>query len=125
MDFCSFYTQSVHGLFESAKDNDGNPIRSERTHVKLQFIVNKMKKHNTGIYFIQASWDENDWINVIDGCMVFHHNTGVKTDRTGVAIMLAPRFSKAWKDAGGIEPLKTARGVQFLRGVLRRQSGRW
>ena len=60
---------------------------------------------------MQETWDENDWIKEReDGYTVLHHNNDNKQSRTGVAIILSPRYSKAWKTAGGLDPIQTPKG---------------
>ena len=60
---------------------------------------------------MQETWDENDWIKEReDGYTVFHHNNDSKQSRTGVAIILSPRYSKAWKTAGGLDPIQPPKG---------------
>ena len=45
-------------------------------------------------------------MKVIRGYTMFHHNNKEKKRRQGVAIILSPRFTKAWKDAGGLPPMQ-------------------
>jgi len=40
-------------------------------------------------------------MKVIRGYTMFHHNNKEKKRRQGVAIILSPRFAKAWKDEEG------------------------
>ena len=107
------YTQNVRGIFESAKDEKGKPIPGERCYNKLEHLVTKMRRDNIDVYLIQETWDESDWIKEINGYTVLHHNNENKQSRTGVVIVLSPRFSAAWKQAGALDPLKTARGSTF------------
>ena len=44
---------------------------------------------------------------------MFNHNTSTKKDRTGVGIIISPRLSKAWKEAGGLDPIHTKTGEKF------------
>lgn len=107
------YSQNIHGLFESKKDKWFKPIRGERSYVKLEFIIHKMREENIDAYLLQETWEEMDWIQEIDGYTIFHHNSNKKHERKGVAIILSPRFSQAWRDAGGLDPITTERGSEF------------
>ena len=107
------YSQNVHGIFESKKDKWGKPIKGKRSYAKLEFLVNKMREDDIDTYLLQETWDEGDWVKDIHGYTIFHHNDIQKSSRTGVTIILSPRFSKAWKLAGGLDPLKTERGGLF------------
>ena len=107
------YSQNIHGLFESKKDEQGKPIKGERTYIKLEYLVNKMRRDNIDVYLLQETWDEGDWTKIVDGYTIFHHNNMEKKSRTGVAIILSPKFSEAWKRAGGLDPLKNTRGGMF------------
>ena len=101
-------------LFESKKNEQGGPIKGERTYIKLEYLVKKMRRDNTiDAYLLQETWDEGDWKKIVDGYTVFHHNSMEKKNRTGVGIILSPKFSEAWKRAGGLDPLKTTRGGKF------------
>ena len=109
------YSQNVHGIYESRKDENNNPIKNERSYVKLEFIVNKMMKDEIDIYLLQETWDEGDDAkDVGNGYYMFKHNVDVKdSSKTGVAIILSPRIVNAWKDAGGRDPVTTTKGGQF------------
>jgi exonuclease III len=87
------------------KDKYGNPIAGERLYWKLEYIISTMKTRKMDIYCMCETWAEENWTKVIDGYTIFHHNNNVKTSRQGVAIILSPRFTKAWKDAGGLPPI--------------------
>ncbi len=95
------YSQNVHGLCESKKDFWIRPIKGELTNVKLDFIIELMKRLEIHIYLIQETLLENDWTASYDGYTIFHHNDTKKEHRrTGVAIILSPLFTNYWKDAG-------------------------
>ena len=99
------YSQNVHGIFERTNGS------SKRSYAKLEFAVKKMQDNRINVYLMQETWDENDWIKEReDGYTVFHHNNDSKQSRTGVAIILSPRYSKAWKTAGGLDPIQTPKG---------------
>ena len=84
----TIYSQNVHGIFESSKDMNGDPIPGKRSYAKIDFIVKKMEKDSIDAYLLQETWDENDWIRERnDGYTVFHHNDNEKKSRTGVAIV--------------------------------------
>ena len=84
---------------------------SKRSYAKLEFAVKKMQDGRIDVYLMQETWDKNDWIKEReDGYTVFHHNNDSKQSRTGVAIILSPRYSKAWKTAGGLDPIQTPKG---------------
>jgi exonuclease III len=100
------FSQNVRGLCEGKKDFWIRPIRGELTNVKLDFIIELMKRLEIHIYLIQETWLENDWTVTYDSYTIFHHNVPKKAhQRTGVAIILSPLFSKYWKDAGSQEPI--------------------
>ena len=82
----------------------GNPLKvSGRKYVKREFLVQKMIKDGINIYLLQETWDEKDYaMDVGHGYIMFNHNTCIKKDRTGVGIIISPRLSRAWKEAGGI-----------------------
>ena len=54
------YSQNVHGLFESAKAENGKAIKGERTCVKREYIVDMMKRMEIDIFLMQETWDEGD-----------------------------------------------------------------
>jgi len=77
-------------------------------------MVHKMRDEGIDAYLLQETWDKKSWGPIkIDGYTVFHHNNNVKTSRTGVTIILSPRFTKAWKDAGALDPTQTNRDSTF------------
>jgi hypothetical protein len=52
---------------------------------------------------LQETWDETNWGPIeIEGY----------TSRTGVAIILSPRFTKALKDAGALDPIQTEKTLK-------------
>ena len=65
--YSELYSQNIHGLFESKKDKWFKPIRGERSYVKLEFIIHKMREEDIDIYLLQETWEEMDWIEEIDG----------------------------------------------------------
>jgi hypothetical protein len=74
--------------------------------VKLDFIIELMKRLEIHTYLIQETWLENDWTVSYDGYTIFHHNVAKKGHRrTGVAIILSPLFTNYWKDAGSQKPI--------------------
>jgi len=95
------YSQNVHGLFESAKDENGKAIRGQRTFVKREYIVEMMRSKEIDIYLMQETWDEGDYTRDLGGgYIMFHHNSQKKKDRTSVAIVIAPNIAKMWRDDG-------------------------
>ena len=85
------YSQNVHGIFEGTKEG--------RTYWKLEFAICKMEREGIDIQLFSETWDEGDYVKVIRGYTMFHHNNKEKKRRQGVAIILSPRFTKAWKNA--------------------------
>eukprot|EP00978_Attheya_sp_CCMP212_P019003 scaffold52694_cov58-Attheya_sp.AAC.2 len=75
-----------------------------------------MEKDNIDAYLIQETWIPEDWTKIINGYYVFNHGTEENEDpptarrghaRGGVAIILSPRATAAWKAAGQPDPIKS------------------
>jgi hypothetical protein len=73
-----------------------------------------MEREGIDIYLFSETWDEGNYVKVIRGYTMFHHNNEEKRRRQGVAIILSPRFTKAWKDAGGHHSLEQIRPQRTL-----------
>ncbi len=74
-------------------------------------VPSKQDKKDEVDILLQETWDESDFVkDVGEGYTLFHHNSKAKKDRTGVALILSPGMTKAWKDAGGIDPIQTKKG---------------
>ena len=100
------YSQNVHGLFESAKDENGKVIRGERTFVKQEYVVDMMKRKEIDIFLMQETWDEGDFTKDLGGgYIMFHHNSKRKRDKTGVAIIISPNIAKMWREDGASKPI--------------------
>ena len=96
------YSQNVHGLFESAKNENGKAIKRERTFVKREYVVDMMRRKEINIFLMQETWDEGDYTKDLgSGYIMFHHNSKKKRGRTGVAIVIAPHIAKMWREDGG------------------------
>jgi exonuclease III len=114
MNISKIYSQNVHGIFEGKKDSNGKRVIGKRSYAKLEFVVCKMRSDDIDAYLMQETWDESSWGPIdIGGYSVFHHNNNKKSSRTGVAIVLSPRFTKAWKDAGALDPIQTDKNTTF------------
>jgi exonuclease III len=77
--------------------------------MKLEFLISKMETDKIDIYLLCETWDEGNYVKEIRGYTMFHHNNEEKRKRQGVAIILSPRITKAWKEAGGLPPIQGPR----------------
>jgi exonuclease III len=65
-----------------------------------------MEREQIDVYLCSETWDEGNYVKDIRGYTMFHHNNEEKKRRQGAAIILSPRITKAWKDAGGLPPIQ-------------------
>jgi hypothetical protein len=101
------YSQNVHNLLRAQKIV--LPLESkERDHSQSSTFQSRRFKI---IKQLQDMWDKKDWVKKHKGgYIIFHKNNDIKQSRTGVAIILSPRYCKAWKTAGGLDPIQTPTG---------------
>ena len=70
-----------------------------------------MIENDIKAYLIQEYHDEGNGKTEIKGYTIFWHNCREKGKKRGVAIILSPNYTKAWKkSAGGLEPITTTKG---------------
>eukprot|EP00978_Attheya_sp_CCMP212_P023473 scaffold71971_cov55-Attheya_sp.AAC.1 len=92
---------------------------------KFEYIISLMKEKGIDIYLVQETWLPNDFERDTEGHYIFHHGTPEASDsntggeatgantpkwgqtRGGVAIILSPRATAAWKKAGQPEPTRS------------------
>ena len=98
------YSQNVCGIFRRGKNGYGC------SYIKLEHIVDLMIENDIKTYLIQEYHDEGNGKAEIKGYTIFWHNSKVRGKKRGVAIILSPNYAKAWKSAGGLEPITTAKG---------------
>ena len=84
----TFEIQKVHGIYESTKDSNGNPLKGQRTYVKLELQLERMDRECLHFIAMTETWDECNWNREFMGKTVFSTNNDVKTSRTGVMIIL-------------------------------------
>ena len=103
----SVHTQNVQGLWRRARDENGEVIpNADRDTTKLNAIVARMKQQDIGAMCIQETWDEGDVFDEeINEFRIFRHNREPGEEGRdhlfrGVALILSPKFNKAWRDAG-------------------------
>ena len=69
--------------------------KEKRSFRKLKVTVKQMKDDQIDVYLLQKTWDKKGWMKKRkDGYTIFHHNNDIKQSKTGVAIVLSPRYSK-------------------------------
>eukprot|EP00956_Cyclotella_meneghiniana_P009246 scaffold12684_cov45-Cyclotella_meneghiniana.AAC.7 len=85
-----------------------------------------MIEENIEAYCAQETWEADDYIKTVRGYLVIHHNISKETwnnknssekrggVRKGVAIILSPRFSKAYAAAGSPQPITTPQDSRFV-----------
>ena len=113
-----FYSQNIQGSGKNKKEKLGP--------YKFEYIIDLMKTKGIDIYLVQETWLPDDFEKEIKGHYIFHHGTPEASDsnterdetaeaneptrghtRGGVAIILSPRATAAWKKAGQPEPTRS------------------
>ena len=56
------YSQNVHGIFESLKDEEGKAIKGERLYAKREWIIRKMQKDDINAYLMQETWEQGNHV---------------------------------------------------------------
>jgi hypothetical protein len=91
---------------------------------KIESTIQTMIDHNIGAATLQETWCIGDYEREIRGFLVLHHNYNEREpdwtgrERRGVAIILSPRFRKAYERAGSLPPIKTPQDNPRFKGCF-------
>ena len=95
-------------------------VRSLKSKINVDTIINTMEVNNISAYCIQETWLDGNFIKGINGYIFFHHELVKQTckrGQKGVGIILSPELTKYYKDTGSIQPVipKNINSVEFGR----------
>jgi hypothetical protein len=117
LDTSTYCTQNAHGLWQLAKDDDGNRLSNQpRDTTRFKHLIALMKVKCLDEYFLQDTWLEDNEFDIdVGGYHVFRHN-GPNGNHLhhGVVIVLSLRYYAGWKAAGAAPPITTDTASEFV-----------
>ena len=85
-------------------------VRGLNDNTKLESIIDMMEMNRIDAYLLQETWLPGTRIIEIRDFTIFLHSIskkGARRGERGVGIILSPKFTKFYEDAGGAPPIHT------------------